>query len=92
MTREFIRGLVSAPGGSMWANLWKTFPYGDQPAPEQFHDKNFRAGNKDEAFVFYYPLLSREGDRVYIPNPERRDEDNIQKDESKNLKYENEEQ
>lgn len=65
----------------MWANLWKTFPYGDRPMPEQFHDKDFRLGEQDEAFDLYYPLIYKEGDRVYVPNPARRDPSKIDKEE-----------
>lgn len=67
MTRKFIESLVNSSSGSMWSNLWKTFPYDDCAMPDRFHDKKFDPEEADEVFDLYHPLIVRDGDVVSIP-------------------------
>lgn len=67
MTRDFIKHMSSAGlGGSMWTNLWKTFPYGDCKVPEAFHDKELVVDDQDECFDEYWPLIPQSGDLVSV--------------------------
>ncbi|KAJ4414791.1 hypothetical protein N0V82_007706 [Gnomoniopsis sp. IMI 355080] len=67
MTRAFIRSLESSKSnGKMWANLWKTFPYGDCHVPQAFHDRQLVLKGQDECFDIQWPLIIRDGDQVSV--------------------------
>ncbi|KAJ4388122.1 hypothetical protein N0V93_008727 [Gnomoniopsis smithogilvyi] len=67
MTRAFIKRLASThPSGKMWANLWKTFPYGDCKMPQEFHDRELVLKDQDECFDAHWPLIARDGDQISV--------------------------